>query len=101
MGAAIPDSDGTIVVINLDLPVVDAIVRGCFERLIADCVRVFSQFVRCFRDAVGFHGSVEAFPSGFVSGFGKAIGLLADVISVYREQQAAGSGDGSDDSKDD
>lgn len=101
MGAAIPNSDGTIVVINLDLPVVDEIVRGCCERPIADRVRVFSQLVRCFRDAVGFHSSVEAFPSGFVSGFGKAIGLLTDAISVYREQQAAGPGGGSDDSKDD
>lgn len=43
MGAAIPNSDGTIVVINLDLPVVDEIVRGCCERPIADRVRVFSQ----------------------------------------------------------
>lgn len=101
MGAAIPNSDGTIVVINLDLPVVDEIVRGCGERPIADRIRVFSQLVRFFRDAVGFHGSVEAFPSGFVSGFGKAIGLLTDAIRVCREQQAAGSGGGSDDSKDD
>ena len=101
MGAAIPDSDGTILVINLDLPLVDAIIRGCCERPIADRVRVFSQLVRYFRDAVGFHGSVEAFPSGFVSGFGKAIGLPTDAISVYREQQAAGPGGGSDDPKDD
>lgn len=101
MGAAIPNSDGTIVVINLDLPVVDEIVRGCCERLIADRVRVFSQLVRFFRDAVGFRSSVEAFPSGFVSGFGKAIGLLTDAIRVYREQQAAGPGGGSDDPKDD
>lgn len=101
MGAAIPNSDGTIVVINLDLPVVDEIVRGCCERPIADRVRVFSQLVRFFREAVGFHGSVEAFPSGFVSGFGKAIGLLTDAIRVYREQQAAGPGGGSDDPKDD
>lgn len=101
MGAAIPNSDGTIVVINLDLPFVDEIVRGCCERPIADRVCVFSQFVRFFRDAVGFHGSVEAFPSGFVSGFGKAIGLLTDAIRVCRAQQAAGSGGGSDDSKDD
>ena len=101
MGAAIPNSDGTIVVINLDLPVVDEIVLGCCGRPIADRVRVFSQLVRFFRDAVGFHSSVEAFPSGFVSGFGKAIGLLADAIRVYREQQAAGPGDGSDDPKDD
>ena len=95
------DEDGTIVVINLDLPLVDAIIRGCCERPIADRVRVFSQLVRYFRDAVGFHGSVEAFPSGFVSGFGKAIGLPTDAISVYREQQAAGPGGGSDDPKDD
>lgn len=101
MGAAIPNSDGTIVVINLDLPVVDEIVRGCCERPIADRVRVFSQLVRFFREAVGFHGSVETFPSGFVSGFGKAIGLLTDAIRVYREQQAAGPGGGSDDPKDD
>ena len=101
MGAAIPNSDGTIVVINLDLPVVDEIVRGCCERPIADRVRVFSQLVRYFRDAVGFHSSIEAFPSGFVSGFGKAIGLLTDAIRVYREQQATGPGGGSDDPKDD
>lgn len=101
MGAAIPNSDGTIVVINLDLPVVDEIVRGCCERPIADRVRVFSQLVRFFREAVGFHSSIEAFPSGFVSGFGKAIGLLTDAIRVYREQQAAGPGGGSDDPKDD
>jgi len=101
MGAAIPNSDGTIVVINLDLPVVDEIVRGCCERPIADRVRVFSQLVRYFRDAVGFHSSIEAFPSGFVSGFGKAIGLLTDAIRVYRKQQATGPGGGSDDPKDD
>ena len=101
MGAAIPNSDGTIVVINLDLPVVDEIVRGCCERSIADRVRVFSQLVRFFREAVGFHGSVETFPSGFVSGFGKAIGLLTDAIRMCREQQAAGPGSGSDDPKDD
>lgn len=101
MGAAIPNSDGTIVVINLDLPFVDEIVRGCCERPIADRVRVFSQLVRFFRDAVGFHSSIEAFPSGFVSGFGKAIGLLTDAIRVYREQQATGPGGGSDDPKDD
>jgi len=101
MGAAIPDGDGSTAVINLDLPVVDEIVRGCCERSIADRVRVFSQLVRFFRDAVGFHGSVETFPSGFVSGFGKAIGLLTDAIRVCREQQAAGPGGGSDDPKDD
>ena len=101
MGAAIPDGDRSAAVISLDLPVVDEIVRGCCERPIADRVRVFSQLVRFFRDAVGFHSSVEAFPSGFVSGFGKAIGLLTDAIRVYREQQAAGPGGGSDDPKDD
>lgn len=101
MGAAIPDGDGSTAVINLDLPVVDEIVRGCCERPIADRVRVFSQLVRFFRDAVGFHSSIEAFPSGFVSGFGKAIGLLTDAIRVCREQQAASPGGGSDDPKDD
>ena len=101
MGAAIPDGDRSAAVISLDLPVVDEIVRGCCERPIADRVRVFSQLVRFFREAVGFHSSIEAFPSGFVSGFGKAIGLLTDAIRMCREQQAAGPGSGSDDPKDD
>ena len=59
MGAAIPNSDGTIAVINLNLPFVDEIVRGCCERPIADRVRVFSQLVRFFRDTVDTTRSEE------------------------------------------
>lgn len=88
VGAVIPDGSGGTFVVKLDVPVVDEVIRGCRECSVTDRIRIFGQLVRFFRDAVGFHGSVETFPSGFVSGFGKAIGVLTDAVSAYRDEQA-------------
>lgn len=87
IGAGIHFNGQLVAVIGLDTPGVDQIIRGCDGRPLADRIRILSQLVRFFCEAVGFASNIDAFSSGFVSNFRLAVSDLRDAVREYRDSE--------------
>lgn len=99
VGAGIYHDGRLTAVLNLDRPVVDQIVSGCSERSLTDRIRIFSQLVRIFYEAVGFVRDIEAFSSGFVCNFSLAVCTLREAVRAYRDYEATETAKHSDGSE--
>ncbi len=85
--SAVIDDAGRTVVVDLENPLVRDIVLADPQRPLGDRIRVASELVRLFRNAVCFLGLPKGIRGGAVGGLSEAVAPLRDLICVDRDGQ--------------
>lgn len=77
---AVVDADGDPIIVNLEHPSIADVVLGDVQRPLRDRVRVASELVRIYRDAVCLLGLPQGCRGQVVAGLGEAVGLLGELV---------------------
>lgn len=101
--SAIVDHDGGTIIIDLEQPLVRNVVLCDVQRPAGDRVRVASEFVRIYRDALCLLGLPDTVRGKVVGGLGEAVAVLSDLVrgtgspnSCDRDHRSGDPGGGAD-----
>lgn len=94
--SAIIDDNAATVILNLEDPAVQDIVLGGAQRPLRDQIRVTSELVRLYRDAVCLLGLPDGLRGNVIRGFRESVAVLGDLVRDGGPPQGRNAGDSTD-----